>query len=196
MASIIIIAVVFVLDVLAFVLAIGAERRRSYRGHVREGLLRLQLRRVHGVRRQRAAAAARRPGGRHGRHPLLLLRPRPLAGTLAGMVRHLLRRLLAHIRDRGVVLAGGIGPERIPHQVHPEAQRQPACLRDAPQGRLRRRRRLHLPHGALHRAPLPLLRQITRHRRRAAAHRRRHRHDPHVIHPWSPLSFRLGVVLD
>jgi len=30
MASIIIIAVVFVLDVLAFVLAIGAERRRSY----------------------------------------------------------------------------------------------------------------------------------------------------------------------
>lgn len=30
MASIIILAVVFVLDVLAFVLAIGAERRRSY----------------------------------------------------------------------------------------------------------------------------------------------------------------------
>ena len=30
MASIIVIAVVLVLDVLAFVLAIGAERRRSY----------------------------------------------------------------------------------------------------------------------------------------------------------------------
>ena len=35
MASIIVIAVVLVLDVLAFVLAIGAERRRSY---VREQL--------------------------------------------------------------------------------------------------------------------------------------------------------------
>ena len=64
------------------------------RGHLRAGLLRVQLRRVHGVRRQRAAAAARRPGGRHGRHPMLLLRPRALAGPLAGMVRHLLRRLL------------------------------------------------------------------------------------------------------
>jgi hypothetical protein len=30
MASVIVIAVVFVLDVLAFVLAVGAERRRSY----------------------------------------------------------------------------------------------------------------------------------------------------------------------
>ena len=64
------------------------------RGHLRAGLLRVQLRRVHGVRRQRVAAAARRPGGRHGRHPMLLLRPRALAGPLAGMVRHLLRRLL------------------------------------------------------------------------------------------------------
>ena len=64
------------------------------RGHLRAGLLRVQLRRVHGLRRQRPAAAARRPDGRHGRHPLLLLRPRALAGALAGMVRHLLRRLL------------------------------------------------------------------------------------------------------
>jgi hypothetical protein len=126
MASIIVIAAVLVLDVLAFVLAIGAERRRSYvrvtdhrlssinrfvstdrlitcgflqvnyvsvdpAGGV---LLRVQLRRVHGVRRERAAAAARRAGRGHGRHPLLLLRPRALAGPLAGVVRHLLHRLL------------------------------------------------------------------------------------------------------
>lgn len=128
MASIIIISVVLVLDVLAFVLAIGAERRRSYvreflrlitcsfsvsvdsfdysmgsrldraglreRGLGRAGLLRVQLRRVHGVRRQRAAAAAGRAGRGHGRHPLLLLRPRALAGPPPGMVRHLLHHLL------------------------------------------------------------------------------------------------------
>jgi len=140
MASIIIIAVVLVLDVLAFVLAIGAERRRSYvrdhqhsallipslssqpislfffgfhsfrdsmdrartheraglreRGLERAGLLRVQLRRVDGVRRQRAAPAAGRAGRGHGRHPLLLLRTRALAGTPPGMVRHLLHRLL------------------------------------------------------------------------------------------------------
>ncbi|NP_001354116.1 fiber protein Fb34 [Zea mays] len=186
MASIIVIAAVLVLDVLAFVLAIGAERRRSYVNYVSVDpaggvLLRVQLRRVHGVRRERAAAAARRAGRGHGRHPLLLLRPRALAGPLAGVVRHLLHRLLGDVRDRGAVPAGRVGPERVSHQVLPQGRR-PAAVRHAAQGRLRRRRRLHLPRRALRRAALPLLRQgARRRRRRGPAHRRRHRHDPHVM---------------
>ncbi|KAL5650629.1 hypothetical protein ACJX0J_041438, partial [Zea mays] len=68
--------------------------QRDRRRLVRACLLRVQLRRVHGVRRERAAAAAGRAGRGHGRHPLLLLRPRSLAGPLAGMVRHLLHHLL------------------------------------------------------------------------------------------------------
>jgi hypothetical protein len=111
MASIIVIAAVLVLDVLAFVLAIGAERRRSY---VRDG----SSSQLHqSVCFDRSTHLPARPvlqvnyvsvdpaGGSYcvyssdastayGVSALLLLRPRALAGPLAGVVRHLLHRLL------------------------------------------------------------------------------------------------------
>uniref|UniRef100_A0A453DG61 Uncharacterized protein n=1 Tax=Aegilops tauschii subsp. strangulata TaxID=200361 RepID=A0A453DG61_AEGTS len=99
--------------------------------------------------------------------------------------------LQADVRDRGGVPAGGVGAERVPHQVRERLlQRGGAALRHAAQGRLRRRRRLRLPHHALRHAPLRLLLQGPR---RATAHhqRRWHRHDPHLIPAAMVVSVRV-----
>ncbi|XP_035818987.1 fiber protein Fb34 isoform X1 [Zea mays] len=189
MASIIVIAVVLVLDVLAFVLAIGAERRRSYANVTAAD----SSGRAYCVYSSDASTA-------YGVSALLLLLAAQAVAMAAtrcfccgrglspgrwrawsGTCFIICCAAQGDVRDRGAVPAGGVGPERLPHQVRLAVQQRPAPVRRAAEGSLRRRRRLRLPHRAPGRAALPLLRQGARRRRRAPAHRRRHRHDPHVM---------------